>query len=477
MPSLTNAWFKTWQAKLRSASLTSLRSTKVLCAFNALIDKTIQYNPDTFSKLLAHFERDFPVVTRKSRRKISRIDSPQLLFASLVNAFRTGKAMHVPTNFSLLQWLENNFPSASASIGGQAGIIANQVALLGGKTILYTNQLSPQLAHLFSPRVKFPKVEKDLHLVSFRHAGNKSEKTRVNWIIEFKKGDVLNFGGSVFVAPRSNRLILSSPYSQPPLFDDKLVHFLPELGQQADAGIVSGYHALQPIYEDGSTYEYYLSVEELYLKMLKSHKNIPLHLEYVSTPFKEVDKAIYEHITKHVDSFGLNEIETVELVEKLGFPSLARDIVKSENSVSLHAAGEKIMEKLQLKRLHLHNLGYHLVLLKKPLDAVHQAKQVNSVLFGSLAATSRALHGREITRGEVQDALTASVSENALREMARMCSHLSLSRSVAEHSLLTSAFDMDSHVLLIVPGQVAPLTRRTTGLGDVVSSCSFLAGL
>ena len=115
--------------------------------------------------------------------------------------------------------------------------------------------------------------------------------------------------------------------------------------------------------------------------------------------------------------------------------------------------------------------------MKKPVDVRYQHRQVNSLLFGSLAATSRAVKGREVTRGEVQDALQVSVSEEGFNQMARMCGYLSLSRIRAEHALLTGIFDMGNHVALIVPGQVAPLTRKTTGLGDVVSSCAFLAGL
>ncbi len=386
--------------------------------------------------------------------------------------------MHVPTNSALINWLEKLFPMYSTSIGGQAGIIANQVALLGGQSILYTSHLSPKLAGLFSPRVKFPvAANRHLEFISVAHAARKIEQTRTNWVFEFKKGDAINFGGTVFVAPRSNRIILSSPHGQPAIFEPDLVHHLPELGEVVDAGIMSGYNSLQPVYEDGLTYEYYLSVEELYLKMLKAHKNIPLHIEYVSTPHKEVDKMIYEHIAKHVDSFGLNEIEIVELAEKLGFAKQAREIAKAENVVTIHDAAEKILAALDLKRLHVHNLGYHLILLKKPVDIRHQHRQVNAALFGSLAATSRAVKGREITRGEVQDALQVSASETALNQMARFCSHNALSRTRAEHSILTGIFDMGKHVALIVPGQVAQLSQKTVGLGDVVSSCAFLAGL
>ncbi len=477
MPSLTNIWYRNWQSKLQRAAFTSLRNTKVLCAFNALIDQTVYYDQRFFIPLFKHFEADRHSILRHSNRNLQRIDSPQLLIAGLIHGFRTGKALHLPTNSALIDWLEKLFPRFQTSIGGQAGIIANQIALLGGQSILYTSHLSPKLARLFSPRVKFPVANRHLEFVSVSHAAKKTEQTRTNWIFEFKKGDVIQFGGTVFVAPRSNRLILSSPQDHPALFEPNLVHQLPILGERINAGIVSGYHSLQPLYADGSTYEYYLSIEELYLKMLKAHKNVPLHIEYVSTPHKDVDKMIYEHIAKHVDSLGLNEIEIVELSEKLGFGKQAREIAKSENVVTIHAAAEKIMDVLELKRVHVHNLGYHLILLKKPVDIGHQHKAVNAALFGSLAATSRAVKGREITRGEVQDALSISASETALNQMARFCSHNSLSRTRSEHSILSGIFDMGNHVALIVPGQVASLTRKTVGLGDVASSCAFLAGL
>ncbi len=477
MPSLTSHWYTTWQTKLSNASLTSLRNVRPLCAFNAVIDNVIIFDKAVAYNFFKHFENQRRSVKHRANSPILRVDSPTELAAVIIQSFSTGKAMHVPSNPQLLSWVKNNFGLRSTSLGGQAGIIANQLALLGAKPIFYTPQLSTELANLFSPRVRFPVAGKRLSFESVQAAGKRNGDQRVNYIFEYKQGDVFEFGGTVFRAPRSNRIILASPQRSPPIFQPALVHFLPELGGSIDAGIFSGYQAIQPNYEDGTTFEYYLSLEELYLTMLKSHTNIPLHVEYVSTPFKQIDKQIYEHVTKHVDSFGINEIELVELSDKLGFSKQGRDVVKSENVVTLHAAAEKILNALHLKRLHVHNLGYHLVLLKKPIDVVHQKKQVNGVLFGSLAATARALKGREITRGEVQDSLDIGVSEIALNQMARMCAHLSLSRSRAEHALLTGIFDMHDHVLLIVPGQVAPITTRTVGLGDVISSCSFLAGL
>ncbi len=473
MASLTSAWYSSWQRQLAAASTTSLRNAKVLCAFNALVDKTIRYDSRYFHFLCKQLEPESRAVNKKSSGQLTRVDSPLLLLAALIQAFKTGKALHLPTNNDLINWLEN-FPHA-ASIGGQAGIISNQLALIGAKPLLYADQISPQLANMFSPRVKTPVASHSLSFLSVRGAADKKQKTRVNFVIEFSKGDVLQFGGKVYIAPRSNRLILCSS-SLPPTFDTRMVHYLPELGERIDAGILSGYHSLQPLYEDGTTYEYYLLLEELYLEMLKSHRNVPLHVEYVSTPNKRVASAVYENIAKHVDSFGLNEVEVVELAESLKLKRFATNIVKSENAVSLHAAAAKIMEKLDLKRLHVHNLGYHLVLLKKRVDVQTQKKQVRSLLFGSLVATSRALKGREITRGEIQTALDAGVNETALNQMARLCSHFDLSRTRAEHAILTGIFEADNHYLLCVPGQVV-LPRQTKGLGDVLSACSFLAGL
>ncbi len=476
MASLTSVWFNAWQGRLRRASHTSLRNKTVLTAFNAVVDKIILYDVRKFHSFFAHFQAEHRSILRKSKNQLARVDSPQALISTFIHAFKTGKAIHVPSNNELLEFLAKNY-STSTSLGGQAGIIANQFALLGAMPILYAPQLSPQLANLFSPRVKFPVCNKNsLSFNSVRHSVN-ADKAKTNFIIEYKKGDVFKFAGSIYVAPRSNRIILSSSSTAAPLFSTNLVHVLPELGEAIDAAIISGYHSLQPKYEDGTTFEYYLALEELYLKMLKSHKNVPIHIEYVSTPFNEIDKAIYTHITKYVDSLGLNEIETIELAEKLCFAKEARDIVKNENAVTLHAAGAKIMQALKLRRLHIHNLGYHLILLKKPVDGHKIAHQVNAALYGSLAATSRALNGKEIARGDLETALQIGVSEITLHQMTRFAAHQSLSRHRAEHALLTGTFDVGDHVLLIVPGQVSPIIRRTVGLGDVVSSCSFLAGL
>ncbi len=484
MPSLTDLWYRTWQHRLAAASLTSLRGKKVLCAFNAVVDRVVDYSPDKFSFLFRRFQSDSATVKRKSEREISFVDSPQILAAALLRAFTTGKAMHLPLSAALASQLEQGL-SRHERLGGQAGIIANQLTLLGAQGILYCKPLSSHLTSFFSPRVKFPVVSRsssggNLNFVSVKEASRRGDETISNWIIEFKAGDLLKFGGQIYVAPRSNRLILSSHKAAAQQFDDNIVHLLPELGRLVDAAIISGYHSLEQRYSDGTTYDYYLSLEELYLRMLRAHKHIPIHVEFVSTPAaKNIDKSIYAHITKHVDSLGLNEVELVELTDKLGFPALARAIARNENVVTLHAAAEKVMKQLDLQRIHVHSFGYSLILVKKSTAVSHRylRRQVISTLFGSLAATLRAMKGSEINRGEIASALSVPVSEIALQQMALMSHKLSLTKLRLENSLLSGIFDLADHYALIIPGQVAPLTPRTVGLGDVISSCSFVGGL
>jgi len=459
----------------------------VLCAFNAVVDRVVDYSPEKFAFLFHRFQSDATAVKRKSEREINFVDSPQILAAALLRAFSTGKAMHLPLSAALAQQLEQGL-SRRERLGGQAGIIANQLTLLGAQGILYCKPLSPHLTSFFSPRVKFPTVSKssfsgnregNLNFVSVKEAAHRGDETISNWIIEFKAGDMLKFGSQIYVAPRSNRLILSSHKSIAPQFDEDVVHLLPELGRSVDAAIISGYHSLEQRYSDGTTYDYYLSLEELYLRMLKAHKHIPVHVEFVSTPDKNIDKSIYAHIAQHVDSLGLNEIELVELTHKLGFPNLGRAVARNENVVTLHAAAEKVMKQLDLQRLHVHSLGYSLILVKKSPAVSHRylRRQVISTLFGSLAATSRAMKGGEITRADIASALSVPVSEIALQQMALMSHKLSLTKLRLENSLLSGIFDLADHYALIVPGQVAPITPRTVGLGDVISSCSFVAGL
>lgn len=465
---------RVWHKRLALASLTSVRYKSALCAYNAHLDAVVHFNQKTFTLLFnAWGSSDEKAIMRKSKRKIRRVDSPQIFLAALLQTFITGKAMLLYTNAHVSKWLVENLHSfAKYRIGGQAGIISNQLASLNASPILYAHNFSTAVLPFVNSKVKIPIVKLgSLRLIPARQAKGLKE-VKVNWVVEYKKGDELRFASSTFIAPRSNRVILSTSSTPVIGFDDSLAHFLPELGKEVKVALIAGYHSLEEIDESGASFEYYLEKEGFYLQMLKLHNPaLLIHVEFVPAKIQKIERSIYEHLESNVDSLGVNEVELLELTDKLGFSRLAKQLAAREDSISIYKAALAVLERLKLKRIHVHNLGYSLIVLSKASN-LNPVKQRTGVLFASLVATSRAVKGMQVSRGEISAALSTQLSQAGFEQLSLLSAFLK-----SESFAITGIADLKSHFLILAPTQVAQNARTTVGLGDVISSTALVAGI
>jgi len=322
--------------------------------------------------------------------------------------------------------------------------------------------------------VKFPVIRgRRMVLLPARQAARRGDATKINWIFEYEKGQRLKIAGNEIVVPRANRLIVASQMKIAPAFEDELRPFVPEMARAAGVAIIAGLHYLKPSYDDGRTARDYLEQLCQDLKELKKYnRELVVHYEYVPVQHKELEKDIMTCLAGAVDSVGINEEEIRELLKMLGFEREAAEIERDENAWTLFQGARKVFEQLKLKRLHLHNLGYHLLLLKKPYYAELERVR-GAVLYSSVAATSKAILGRQIAAEELHVSLKTPLSNigfEQTRLLAEKTGGIDRKKLFEE-----GTWDCGEFHVLLVPGQVADRAASTVGLGDVVSFCSLLA--
>lgn len=464
-----------WNDKLKKAGLTRPSNKSILCAYNALIDEQVFYEEDFFRFMIP--PGDEKIVIHKTNREFYRVDNPTHFFSSFFQALKNGKAAHLPVNERMLEWFNETFVERKERIGGQAGIIANQLSILGWKSVIYTPILSKKLAGLIYKKVEFPVAENDqVELRKAKNCFKEGDPTKINWIFEFKENDRFRIKKEVAIAPRSNRVIFSSPFPSIPVFESAYKEKnLENLGRKINGAIFAGYNYLKPSYDNGLTYKHYLKKEVENLEFLKrGNENLKIHVEFVPSDFKTIEKDVLKHLTVTAESMGINEVEIVEVAEKLGFKKEASNARKNENAFTLYKATVKVFEKLKLKRLHLHNLGYNLVIASKPCEI---EKEVNAVLYSSIIATSKAMIGRELKRNEWRRSIRQPVSAKGLNQLEILAKEFNLKGVEKELLQKQGVVDLNDHYLLCVPTQAFEKPLSTVGLGDIVSSFAFAASL
>ncbi len=428
----------TWDILERKSCEVDISSVKSFCAFNLNIDYIVKLH-DT-SKL---------DIFKEMKPIVKGVSNPHEFAFALHNSMKEGKGVEETCRDSkLFAWVYSHFGEPNEKkIGGQAGIISNQLSFLGQEVLLYSPDLNTSVASLLNPNIKTPVVERNAKIY-LKKLSEVEGTPRVNWIFEFEKGLKVDH----ILTPRANRFILSSKPTQKPVFDPGLKTKLPELGKMVDVCFISGYHRL----DEGIDF----SEEKHSLGLLKSkNKKLVLHYEYVKTKNPEII-----NVLPRFDSIGCDEVELRQLLELLGEDKQAKKII-SDDPNSIYEGAVVLKDRLHVKRLHVHNLGYALNLYDfKPME-----NHVIGMLFASSVTNTRAKFGKFVSMQKqhsfcINEGLSA-IGFKALASFYRKNSHLG-------KAFLESGLGED---FILVPLHIVDRPAYTVGLGDTISSVSLSA--
>jgi ADP-dependent phosphofructokinase/glucokinase len=472
---------KAWDDRLRAvAKSTTIANARVLTAYNAVIDHVESVNVESIQQLVTATGRDSEILLRSSFEP-KAVRTPEEFLAALLHSFREGRALHIVTESeSLLDWLNHAFKGQERKqMGGQAGIIANHLSSLGASVTTYTPLLSAKQAQVFQRNVKIATMQKGkLALLSPSQAARKLDKTKINWIFEYKHGDRITIAGQHLVAPRANRFILATDAPVLYQFDKEITKQLPNLGQKFDKAIFSGYSYLDNVWQ-GVKAQDYIAQEVKNLRALRSkNKQMRIHAEFVPSKNPALEKKAWSALTQEIKSIGCNEVELQKLLEHFKFQKEQKSIEKIESALTIYKGAKKLMGALKLDRIHVHNLGYFVIVLSKDYP-VELEKVRDAALYASAVAQARALSGETVGKNDVAKGAEVPVSETGLNQVRIIAGELA-------HELPKGAFDQKrftfegvwrfkDHSLIVVPGQIIVRPKTTVGLGDVISSVSFVA--
>ncbi|MFH1750749.1 MAG: ADP-dependent glucokinase/phosphofructokinase [Candidatus Micrarchaeota archaeon] len=451
-----------------------LRHQRVFCAFNAITDALVQFKQGEFEKQLLRC--DLPSITlRVADFSPTSIHNREDFFSVFLRQFASGKAVELPSyNPRLFEWFRMNF-SERIRMGGQAGIIANQLAQLGVNTVCYSPILSkPQSRLFFKKNVYFPVFHHDrLVFKKPKAAYSETDPTKVNWIFEFRKGDRMRIGRREIISPRANRIIVASrPPEYKPLFPDLMEPHLEHLGNSFDVFFLAGFQSFQRRM-GGINFRHHIRKLAFQLKQLQKNPHARIHLEYVAIHDPILDKAIYPSILHLFDSFGINEVETIHFLKRIGERRLAAEFEERETPMNYYRGIRQLFHKFGLKRLHAHTLGYFLLLLRKDYIGRRSPEEfADSLLFASRVADARAFYGRAPFYSDLQKLSHLKISDLGLSALRQMANELYGNSDEARHFLLNGIHDAGDHYLIMIPTAIVK-PKATVGLGDTISSVAL----
>ncbi len=466
-----------WQTLYETAldkSFPALESIPgVIFGFHSTIDGLKRVVPEEIEKVLKENPALEEEVSRRLGTLPAEIRTPADLLVGLASSLQRGKALQLMIREeAVYQWVMDNLGYDQIRMGGTSGNMTNFMAPLPLSQILvYANPLTKEQAELFVDSENLFVINQDGELEHPHKAWRGEGIFAIHWIFEYPKGLKLRIGDKVLESPRANRFIAAwNPINNKLQIEANFQKCLPRLLPDFSHFVVSGFHILSENYPDGTTWLDYLRPVAQFLRELKKeHSHLRFHYEFASIASGAIRKGIVDYILPTVDSLGLNEVELCAILRDRGEDDLAQEVENHTSLVPVLRALERLADSTGLRRIQLHDLGYYLTLVDADYASGEQTR--DAMLFAATLAASRSTIGRVGTPEEIRGGLDVPMAEQLFPLMAELAQELE-----QEKFMETGIAAKNGRNIILVPTKIVAKPVLTVGLGDLISSSSFILG-
>ena len=430
-------------------------------AFNTNVDAVLKISGKKLAELVNAEEISLQSLQTINQTKLLE---PQDVLRGIFKCFCNGIAEEWLTeDIVIYNWMIKNLGYDRLQMGGQGGIVANVLGILGvQKVIVHTNSHPKEQAD------QFLKLD---NIVSFDEKGREKPAYQINratdiplihWIIEFDKGDKLELEGKTFVCPKSNRFIATyDPLNLKLVMDDNFVEIT--TNQKADYVVLSGMHALTSNNNGVALVEKVLPIINAWHRY-----GALVHLEIASTQDIEIRRAILQKLATNCDSIGINERELIDILEVIGEEKLAEQCSSDCHAENLFRALLRVKEILKTPRIQLHFFGLYLTVQNKSFR-ITPLQNRNGMVLASVIAAGKAGTGDINHKENLLWALGQSVSEIGLQELQTIAAIIE-----DEQFLKTGLSQYAGFDVIAVPTILVEKPVTLVGMGDTISSVSLI---
>lgn len=447
------------------ATLKNMRRVgPVATAFNANVDAVLKISGRRLAELAQNLGLSWDDLTAAGENKLNQ---PQDVVKGIFKSFSRGIAEEWLTeDKAIYDWMAANLGYDRLQMGGQGGIVANALAVCGVEQVFcHCNSLPELQAQQF---LKLP------NLLSFDEKGAAKPAYQINrqqdvplihWIIEFDRGDVFEMDGHQISCPKANRFIATyDPLNLHLVMDENFVDYMNR--QPLKAIVLSGYHALTSNSGGVALVEGSLPVIRRW-----QQNGALLHLEVASTQDKIVRQAIIDKIAASADSIGLNERETIDVLEVIGEEEWARICENDCTALNLFEAMLRIKDKVGCRRMQMHMYGLYITVQDRDFPLTAQQNRRGMCLAATIAA-SKAGRGHINEAGNLMWAQQIDPCALGIGELKKLAGYIGDPGFAASGIGHYQGYDIIAVPTLLVE---KPLTL--VGMGDTISSISLVGSL
>ena len=437
----------------------------VACAFNTCIDSVVKISG---AEILDFIKRENLSLSNLQKIEHKSINSTADFIKGLFLCFSTGIGEEWTSDkIEIFNWLLSNIDIKKLQMGGQAGIVANTMSITDiKKIIVHCNALTKEQSKQFFSNKNLLSFDKN-GKIKQASLIDRDKTSSIHWIIEFDKNDKIEIEEKTFICPKSNRFIVTY---DPPLFNFKLdQHFINYTSNNTiDYYFLSGFQALG--YHNHGIKHINESINIINQWKHKNKKSI-VHLEIASTQDKTIRKAIAKKLIPIVDSVGINDKETIDVLEVVGNKKTYKKCTNNQTVTNLFDSLIEIKQKLKCPRIQMHMFGLYVTIQNKNYP-ISPKKIRNGMILASTAAASKASIGHLRKKTDILAYRKKNISTLSLGELEKLSIHLK-----SEELLKTGICSYKNFDIIAIPATIVEKPKTLVGMGDTISSFSIIGAL
>ncbi|NOQ48505.1 MAG: ADP-dependent glucokinase [Methanococcoides sp.] len=440
---------------------------KVLCGYNVNIDAVYTITGEDISDLLKMVDKD--ELLEKIYDGPGEIRSITDLVAGLVLHMQkgTGAEWFIYSD-DVFHFLKSRYYEKSEiRLGGNMGIMANVMSHMGADQVVMNavGDINSIKALMSGGNIIFSgeSVPQDT-------STSKDANEIIHFVFDFSSGTRFNVFGTEVMVPRENRFIatyddINTELTITPEFEE----YNREHVTEVDGAIISGFNQLQRIYPDGSGYTERFEKAHSQLKDWKQRNpDLLIHVELGHFMSMDMGVSIFTELVGTVDSIGMNEDELVMLAELHGVPS---EMIRKMDACAIPDACVRCASSTVLKKIVLHTRDFIMSIFREGTSS--PLHEMQSMQFGVMCAAAFAASGKLPERSQLE----GSVSDLA-RSKEGMKQAVKLQDLIGGEQFEGGVWGAyGDYSVCILPTIICEKPVSTVGLGDTVSSATFLRWL
>ena len=432
---------------------------KAVCAFNTNIDAVVKITGEQLTAWI----KEFDITDIQGENKIF---SPQDVIRGAVKCFIHGIGEEWNCDdYQTFAWMQKNIAYRCLQMGGQAGIIANTLAVLGVKNVYaHTASHPKEQANVFYDMDNLFAVDEHGEICKAASVNRQNDIPLIHWIFEFDAGDSLYLNNQQHVCPKANRFIASYDPANSVL---QIYHpFLQAIHSKGyDYLLLSGFHNLTA---SKKGIEHLCEAKKQIKQWKKENPLGIVHLELASTQDKAIRLEIVDKIAPLADSMGLNDCEAMDLLEIIDKNSFCKFKQQKITPFLLLQVLLKIKEKSRTPRIQLHFHGMYMTLQNRDFSISPQKNKQGMMLAATIAATKAG-----IGKIEKYDSLLWAHGKNVSEQSINLLNLLAMQLHSPELAS-TGVCQFNGYNLIAIPTILIAKPLTLVGMGDTISSISLL---